>query len=247
MSFGAYGVQETVLPRHEVILSAGTLASPQLLMLLGIGVTNAPAAKGIRQDHTLPGVDKNLCTHPIIRLSYTCTQSVSLLPWTQPPRKWLEGLQWLLARKDAATNNHMDTGLFVRTNPGLDRPDGIITLVPLVLSRAYSDFDIHGFENRHGASGRQEQGAVTLRSDDPADLLSFWFIFLEDTCDSDAFRTGVKIMLSWSPCLLSMLCVAKSLRRVQVLPATTIWMPGSARPPMSQPSLGRNLSHVQPG
>jgi choline dehydrogenase len=196
VSFCAGGGQETVSPRREVILCAGTLASPQLLMLSGIGATDELAAKGIKPVHALPGVGKNLHTHPIIRLSFSCTQPVSLLPWTQPPRKWLAGLQWLLARKGAAASNHMDTGLFVRTNPDLDRPDGIITLVPLVLGRAYGDSDIHGFEIYMELLGAKSRGAVTLRSDDPADLPSFRFNFLEDTRDTDAFRTGAKIMRS---------------------------------------------------
>ncbi len=196
VSLGPDGGHETVSPRREVLLCAGALASPQLLMLSGIGAADELAVKGIKPIHALPGVGRNLHTHPIIRLSYSCTQPVSLLPWTQPPRKWLAGLQWLLARKGAAASNHMDTGLFVRTNPDLDRPDGIITFVPLVLGRAYGDSDIHGFEIYMELVGAKSRGTVTLRSDDPADLPSFRFNFLEDQRDRDAFREGAKIMRS---------------------------------------------------
>jgi choline dehydrogenase len=186
--------EESVGARREVILCAGALASPQLLMLSGIGDEADLKPHGITPVHVLSGVGKNLHTHPVIRLSYRSTQPVSLLPWTVPPRKWLAGLQWLLRRTGPASSNHMDTGLFVRTHAELDRPDGIITFVPLVLGRQYGDADIHVFEIYMELVGCRSRGAVTLKSDDVQDLPKFRFNFLQDRADVEAFREGARIM-----------------------------------------------------
>ena len=194
VSYRSGGTDHTVTADREVLLCAGTLASPQLLMLSGIGDPDDLEPHGIDLVHACPGIGKNLHTHPVIRLSYACPQPVSLLPWTRPPRKWLAGLQWLLKRKGAAASNHMDTGLFVRTNRELDRPDGIITFVPLVLGRQYGDSDIHGFEIYMELVGCRSRGRVTLGSADPFDLPKFRFNFLEDSGDLSAFRAGAGIM-----------------------------------------------------
>ncbi|KAK3112588.1 hypothetical protein LTR53_010982 [Teratosphaeriaceae sp. CCFEE 6253] len=59
-----------VTAEHEIILSAGTIQSPQLLELSGIGSSNVLAAAGVNQKINLPGVGENLQDHPRIQASY---------------------------------------------------------------------------------------------------------------------------------------------------------------------------------
>lgn len=183
-----------VLPRRETLLCAGAIASPQLLLLSGVGDPETLARRGIAPLHELRGVGRNLHTHPAIRLSYACTRPVSLLPWTRPPRKWLAGLEWLVRRTGMAATNHMDAGLFVRTGPGLPFADAMITFAPLVLAGNYDDSGVEGFETYMELVGARSRGRLTLRSADPRARPLFRFDFLKDRRDLAAFREGARLM-----------------------------------------------------
>jgi choline dehydrogenase len=86
----------------EVILSAGAINSPQLLMLSGIGPADHLADHGIEVRVDLPGVGRNLQDHLKLGVVYEGTGD-------QPP--------------PAPTSNVVETGCFVRTEPGLSAPD----------------------------------------------------------------------------------------------------------------------------
>ncbi len=188
------GGVETYAAAREVLLCAGSLASPQLLMLSGIGDPAAIAAHGIEPRHELPGVGKNLHTHPTIRVSYACSRPVSLLSWTRPPKKWIAGIEWLLKHSGKAATNHLDVGLFVKTRPELDYADAEITFAPLMLGSGYGDADIEGFDVYMELVGVKSRGELSLRSADPADLPRFRFNFLQNPCDLKAFAAGTAIM-----------------------------------------------------
>ncbi|MBT5433288.1 MAG: choline dehydrogenase, partial [Rhodospirillaceae bacterium] len=161
------GGQHMVSPAREVLLCCGTIASAQLLMLSGIGDPEQIVPHGIALRHELPGVGKNLHTHPAIRVGHETTQPVSLLPWTKPPRKWVAGVEWLLKRTGMAATNHMDAGLWFKTDPALPYADAQITFTPLVLDAGYGDGEIHGFDIYLELVGVRSRGAVTLRSAEP--------------------------------------------------------------------------------
>ncbi len=183
-----------VLPRRETLLCAGSIASPQLLLLSGIGDPDALEPHGIPPCHELRGVGRNMHTHPAIRVSYACTQPVSLLAWTRPPKKWLAGLEWLIRRTGMAATNHMDAGFFVRTRPGLAFADAMITFTPLALAGNYDDSGVEGFETYMELVGVKSRGRLTLRSADPRARPVFRFNFLEDRRDLVAFRKGARLM-----------------------------------------------------
>ncbi len=188
------GRLECIAASREILLCAGTLASAQLLMLSGIGDPEQITAHGIKTNHALPGVGKNLHTHPTIRISYTCSKPVSLLSWTKPPKKWLAGIEWLLKRTGMAASNHVDVALFTKTHHDLAFADAQITMTPLILDRSYGDTSIEGFDIYMELVGVKSRGRVTLRSANPADTPLFRFNFLQDERDLEAFRTGVSII-----------------------------------------------------
>ena len=68
----------TIRAEREVILCAGTVNSPQLLMLSGIGPGDVLKRHGIEAIHELPGVGRNLQDHVDCVLAYACNQSVTL-------------------------------------------------------------------------------------------------------------------------------------------------------------------------
>lgn len=178
----------------EVLLCAGSLASPQLLLLSGIGDPNELVLHDVDSRHELPAVGRNLHTHPTIRLSYACSRPVSLLRWTRPPLKWIAGMEWLLRRRGMAATNHLDVGLFVKTDSTLDYADAEITFAPLILGSGYADSDTEGFDVYMELVGVRSRGRIGLASADPAAAPRFRFNFLEDKRDLRAFRRGVDII-----------------------------------------------------
>lgn len=107
----------------EVILSAGAIGTPHLLMLSGIGPGARLAAAGIPVLHDAPMVGANLNDHQ--GLNYTWRANVPSLndrlrPWWG---KALTGADWLLRRRGVLSRSINHAGGFFRTDPGLTRPN----------------------------------------------------------------------------------------------------------------------------
>ena len=110
--------------RAEVVVSAGAIQSPQVLMLSGIGDPEELKKHGIEVKHALKGVGQNLQEHisaPVHFMSPLITSyGVSL--GAMPKIAW-NAFLYAFARKGFFANNIVESGGFIRTSPGLDRPD----------------------------------------------------------------------------------------------------------------------------
>ena len=152
----------------EVILCAGTVNSPQLLMLSGIGPGEI-ARHGIRVAHELPGVGLNLQDHPTVSLGMTNPSAESYaLSWRSAPRVTMAPLRYAFGRRGMLASNAAEAGGFIRSRPGLDRPDVQYTFMvgmkdnPRTLPRRHGYF-LHMAVLRPATRGRME-----LASADPA-------------------------------------------------------------------------------
>ena len=179
---------------REVLLTAGTLATPQLLELSGIGDPEVLAANGIAVKHALPGVGHNLHSHPTINLSYKCRQPVSIYPITQFPKRWLAGLQWLIRRTGPAATNHFEAGAFLKTDEALDRPDIEITFLPLTTDGMTEVSKDHGFQIYVELIGCKSRGSSHIQSSDIARQPLFKMNYLEDERDLEAYRKSINIV-----------------------------------------------------
>ena len=116
------GRTQTALAAEEVILSAGAIASPKILMLSGIGDPDDLEAKGIGCKQALPGVGKNLQEHPGAIVS----QYVSM-PTLNSETRWNDYLrhafEFAVLRKGAATTGICHVIGFWKSLPDLDYPD----------------------------------------------------------------------------------------------------------------------------
>jgi choline dehydrogenase len=106
------GKLETLRARHEVILSAGALATPKLLMLSGIGPAAHLAEHGIEVLQDLPGVGQNLQDHIEISLIYQLNGPHSYDRYKKLHWKALAGLQYLMFGSGPATSNLIEGGAF---------------------------------------------------------------------------------------------------------------------------------------
>ncbi len=118
------GSEHIARAEREVILSAGSLQSPQLLMVSGIGPAEHLASLGIPVLADAPGVGGNLHDHLdiIINRRVADTDLLGLSPvgaW-----KLVRAItRWRRERRGFLTSNFAEAGAFVKSRPGLDRPD----------------------------------------------------------------------------------------------------------------------------
>ncbi|MCP4188925.1 MAG: choline dehydrogenase [Gammaproteobacteria bacterium] len=179
---------------REVLLTAGSLATPQILELSGIGDPDVLQSNGIELKHNLPGVGKNLHTHPTISCSYDCLKPVSIYSDTGYPGRWIAGLQWLLRRSGPAATNHFEAGAFLKTDPALDQPDIEITFLPLAMDNLTQHRKGHGFQFFIELIGCKSRGSTHIQSTDIRQQPCFKFNFLQHDQDLIAYQKSIEIV-----------------------------------------------------
>jgi choline dehydrogenase len=185
----------TVRAQREVILSGGSLNSPQLLMLSGVGPKEDLARLGIPVVHDLPGVGQNLQDHYGAILTYK-----SRLPLTvndmmvSPVRMAMAGLQYILFRKGPLTISAAQVGAFIRTRPELATPD--IQFLFQTFSHDEYDAGLHkfsGFANAVCPVRPESRGALTLKSREPRDPPMMQPNYLDAEIDRTTLVEAMKI------------------------------------------------------
>jgi choline dehydrogenase-like flavoprotein len=123
--------QTTLKARKEVILSAGAINSPELLLRSGIGPSAMLQAAGVRVEHDLAGVGQNLRDHIdgmiTVRSSSTKTLGLSL---RNLPSMLAAPFRWVALRKGMFTTNYVEAGGFARTKYANENPDIQFHFVP---------------------------------------------------------------------------------------------------------------------
>jgi choline dehydrogenase len=157
--------EETVRAEREVILCAGAIGSPQVLLLSGIGPAAHLREVGVPVTHELPGVGANLQDHPFATMIWEVSDRSTLYD-AEKPRYLAE---WVLRRSGKLTSPVAEVVAFVRTRPGLPAAD-----VQFHMGPAY--YEDHGAELYDGHCvtiapvlvSPASRGRVWLRSADPA-------------------------------------------------------------------------------
>jgi choline dehydrogenase len=118
------GKQHEAKAKREVILSAGAIGSPQILMLSGIGPPEHLKEHGIETVAALPGVGKNLQDHLQVRVVYKLNQPISVNDEVRNiVGRTMAGIQFMLTRRGPLAMGASQACAFVRTRPGLEAPD----------------------------------------------------------------------------------------------------------------------------
>jgi choline dehydrogenase-like flavoprotein len=160
-----------VKAHREVVLAAGAIQSPQLLMLSGIGDGEHLAALGIPVRHDLPGVGRNLHDHlasPVhMRTQNPTSYGVSLRAM---PRNLWNVAEYLLFRRGPLANNVFESAAFVKSTAGLDRPDVQLVFQPAKRPGPSFPYPVgHGYAISPVGLYPRSRGRVTLASPDPFD------------------------------------------------------------------------------
>ena len=162
------GRRHEVRATREVILCAGALQTPQLLLLSGIGPASELAPLGIEPVHELPGVGRNLHDHLACPVLMRSSDSTSYgISARALPRGILNVFEYLLLRSGPLASNVFESVAFLRTAPGLDRPD--IQFVFQPAARPRPDFPLpigHGYAVSSVCLYPRSRGRVTLAGPD---------------------------------------------------------------------------------
>lgn len=183
---------------REVILSGGSINSPQLLMLSGVGPAAQLREHGIAVVRDLPGVGANLQDHPDAAVVQACKQPVSLHDTLSTWGKLKVGMRWFLFRDGPGASNHFEAGAFIRSRAGMEHPDLQLTFIPVGLG-GDAGMDVtsigqHAFSTYIDLMRPTSRGALTLKSDDPHEHPRIQVNFLATSEDMQAMVTGVKLI-----------------------------------------------------
>ena len=124
------GTLKTATASRGVIVSAGAIASPRILMLSGLGRADVLKAAGIKTLVDLPGMGKNLQEHPGIILSAHVSER-TLTSDRNPLRALMHGLNYLSRGRGPLSNPVGHAHAFVRTRENLEAPNVQIIFSPL--------------------------------------------------------------------------------------------------------------------
>lgn len=189
----------------EIILAAGVVNSPQLLMLSGIGDSEELGQHGIPVVHHLPGVGKNVQDHVDCCLVYEFTQPVSLYNDLRMDKVTLGVMQAALFGSGFITTFPYEAGSFMKTSAGLEAPDLQTHFMPateasanlhwsLPLLRKRENATNHGLTIRVGPLSPGSRGSISLRSADPSDPPLIRANYLAHRRDVDTTVAGVHLM-----------------------------------------------------
>ena len=179
---GQAGAKAEKVYAGEIICCGGSINSPQLLQLSGVGNAAELKPLGIPMVHDLPGVGENLQDHLEVYVQHVCSQPVSMQPALQWYNKPLIGLNWLLFRKGPAATNHFEAGGFIRSNEEVAYPNVMFHFLPLAIRYDGSaPKGGHGYQVHVGPMVSDARGSVKIKSADPtlAPALRFNYLSTE--------------------------------------------------------------------
>ena len=178
----------------EVVLSAGSIGSPHILQLSGIGDKQILADAGIETVHHLPGVGQNLQDHLEFYFQFKCLQPISLNGKLDPLNKLFIGTRWILDKSGLGATNHFESCGFIRSKPGLEWPDLQYHFLPAAMRYDGKEaFAGHGFQVHIGHNKPKSRGAVTVVSKDAKVAPQIQFNYLSHQDDIEGFRACVRL------------------------------------------------------
>lgn len=185
----------TLKAHREVVLAAGAIQSPQLLMLSGIGDGEHLSEVGVTLRHDLPGVGRNLHDHlasPVhMRTRNADSYGVSLRAM---PRNLVNIAEYLLFRRGPLANNVFESAAFVKSMPGLDKPDIQLVFQPAKRPGPSFPYPVgHGFAISPVGLYPRSRGRITLAGPDPLAPPLIDPNLLSDPADLPPLINGIRL------------------------------------------------------
>jgi choline dehydrogenase len=193
--YAAHGNTFKVHARRTVVLSAGALNSPAILQRSGIGRGEWLRAAGIEVRHELKGVGANLQDHVQARLALRSRRHPTLNTQIRHPVHMVKmGLQYVLSRKGPLAFSGAQTGGFIRSRNGIDRPDINFLVMPFTSSDLRQGLDEYpGFTIASVLLRPDSRGTVRVRSASQNDAPLIEPRYLEADGDLSTLLAGLKV------------------------------------------------------
>ncbi len=190
VSYLHHGEPQTASANAEIILSAGAVNSPQLLMLSGVGPAEHLIEMGITVHHDSRGVGVNLSDHPVLPVIWSTPRLRGL--WEKGGHANL--LRWQLTHRGPLTSNVAESGGFAHSEPGLPAPDLQLHVLPVPYqNQGLDDPAQRAMSVLVGLVDVASRGRIRLRSADPRHRPAIDPGYLSDDRDGRALAAGLKM------------------------------------------------------
>jgi choline dehydrogenase len=194
VSYQRHGRLETARARREIVLSAGAIASPHILLLSGVGDQAQLAEHGIPVVAHLTGVGRNLQDHLSVYVKMRATQPVSLYSHVHPLRAAIAFGKYIFLRSGPLATTGMEAVGYVRTRRELLQPDVKLTLVlVLVKDDATGLMPEHGFAAHVCVVRPESRGEIRLGSADPTGPPIIDQNYLDAPSDLTGLRDAIRL------------------------------------------------------
>jgi choline dehydrogenase len=200
--YAVAGEKREASAAREVIVCSGSINSPKLLELSGIGQGQRLRSLGIVPMHELNGVGENLRDHYSPRVKFAITERNAT--FNDNARGWRlarEALKYALWGEGFLATTSVPIRMYFRTRPGLETPDATISVLPFLYERVGHERRIakrRGITMNVNVLRSESTGSVHVKSADPAEPPAIRFNFLSARSDRDgllaAIRKGRELM-----------------------------------------------------
>lgn len=175
---------------HEVIICGGSINSPQLLLLSGLGAAAQLQSLGLPVVADLPGVGQNLQDHLLAGIEYECTQPITMAT----AETFGNIAQYLLFKTGPLSSNIAEAGAFLKMNPEASAPDLELLFAPTYyMNHGFDNPPGHGFTIGVALQHPQSRGHLALHSTDPFIAPKIQPNYLAAERDVSTLMQGVKL------------------------------------------------------
>jgi choline dehydrogenase len=179
---------------REVIVSTGSIASPQLLELSGIGQADRLKALGITVKHDLPGVGENLRDHWAPRMKWRVGRhGVTFNERARGFQALWQGLLYITARKGFLSHPASPMRAFIKSREGLDSPDALIALQPMFVTPDVKLAKETGITIIAQQMRPESKGSIHIKSADASQPPAIRFNFLAESIDRECLLSTMRI------------------------------------------------------
>ncbi len=188
------GIVHEARANKEVVLSAGAVASPQLLELSGIGQPERLQGLGIPVVHALPGVGENLRDHYAPRMKWRiAARGLTYNDKTRGPGLVWQALKFAVTRTGLLSLPASPVRAYVRTRPGLASADAVISWIPFLATANFKLAKDSGVTVITHPLRSESVGSIHAASSDPSAPPQIRFNFLSAGIDREVTLGGMRI------------------------------------------------------
>ena len=189
------GVQREARAGREVVVSAGSINSPQLLELSGIGQPELLKSAGIEVRHELKGVGENLRDHYSPRMKWTIPSSLGLTynDKARGVRMVWQALRYAVTREGLLGLPASPIRAYVRTRAGLDAPDAAVSWIPFLSTPNFKLAKGSGVTAIVNILRSESTGSIHVSSNSPNKPPAVRFNFMSARLDQEVTIEAMRI------------------------------------------------------